>query len=187
MKAKKCSGLAEEMFSQYDIGRTDESSSELFSKISDMACDVSEVFVLHEAGEAYEDDYQEEWHEILGNGLDKATELYLRGIKDIRADTSPRGPLRTIIEGRNRPRLSFFLVFLDGIRRQIFPEIRAAFQQFIEAGDWSVIEEARQDGYRRAGALQSKAMAIWRTQKERAALAGYIRDVFRKSGQEKSS
>jgi len=187
MKAKQFSGLAEEMFSHYGIQRIDESSPELFRKISDMTCDALEVFVLHEVGEAFEDDYADDWHEILSSGLDKATELYLRGIKDIRADTSPMGPLRTIVEGRNRPRLSFFLVFLDGIRRQIFPEIRDAFQRFVESGDWSVIEDARRDGYRRSGALQSGAIDAWRRQKDRASLSKYIRDAFQRSGQEKCS
>ena len=185
MKANRFSGLADEMFSQYGILRNDESSPVLFRKISDMACDASEVFVLHETGEAYEDDCSDDWYEILGSGLDKATELYVRGIKDIRADTSFMGPLRAIVESRNRPRLSLFLVFLDGIRRQIFPEIRDAFQRFAESGDWSVIEDARRDGYRRSGDLRSGAIDAWRTHKDRAILSRYIRDAFRQSGQEK--
>jgi len=185
MKAKRFSGLAEDMFAQYGILRSDEPSPELFKKISDMTRDVSEVFVLHETGEAFEDDYADDWHEILSSGLDKATELYLRGIKDILADTSPMGPLRAIIENQSRPRLSFFLVFLDGIRREIFFEIMNAFQRFVESGDWSFIEEARRAGYRRSGELQSGAIDIWRTSRDGVELAKYIRNVFQKPGQEK--
>jgi len=185
MKAKRFSGLAAEMFAHYGILRSAESSPELFKKISDMASDALEVFVLHETGEAYEDEYSDDWHEILSCGLDKASELYLRGIKDIRADTSLMGPLRAIVENRNRPRLNFFLVFLDGIRREVFSEIRDAFQRFVESGDWSFIENARASGYRRSGALQSGAIDVWRRSRDGGALAKYIRNAFQKPGQER--
>ena len=180
MKAKRFSVVTEEMFSHYGIRRTDESSPGLFRKISDMACDAIEVFVLHEAGEAYEDDYADDWYEMLSGGCEKATELYLRGIKDIRADTSPMGPLKAIVGNRNRPRLSFFLTFLDGIRRQIFPEISEAFQRFVESGDWSVIEDARSAGYRKTERLQADVIALWRMRKDIAAVSAYIRDTFQK-------
>ena len=186
MKAKRFSGLADEMFAHYGVLRNDGSSPELFKKISDMACDASEVFVLHETGEAYEDDYYDDWYEILSSGLDKATELYLRGIKDIRADTSPMGPLKTIVETRNRPRLSFFVAFLDGIRREIFSEIRDAFQRFVESGNWSLIENARESGYKRSGALQTGAVDAWKTQKDGVVLAKYIRNAFQRPKQEES-
>lgn len=185
MKSKRFSGLADEMFIHYGVLRNDESSPELFNKIRDMARDASEVFVLHETGEAYEDEYSDDWYEILSCGLDKATELYLRGIKDICADTSPMGPLRSIVETRNRPRLNFFLVFLDGIRREVFSEIMDAFQLFVESGDWSFIERAREAGYKKAGELQSGAIEVWRTHKDGGALAKYIRTAFQKPPQEK--
>jgi hypothetical protein len=182
MRAKRFSGLAEEMFACYSIFRSDEPSPELYKRISDMAGDAAEVFVLHETGEAFEDDHYDDWYEILGSGLDKATELYLRGIKDILADTSPMGPLKAIVENRNRPRLSFFLVFLDGIRREIFSEIMGAFQRFVESGDWSFIEDAREAGYRRSRALQSGAINIWRTYKDGVELAKYIRTAVPRPG-----
>jgi hypothetical protein len=185
MKSKQFSALAEEMFSHYDIRRNDEASPELFRKINEMASGASEVFILHEVGEAYEDDCSDVWHEILASGCDKATELYLRAIKDIRADTSLMGPLKVIIETQNRPRLSFFFIFLDGIRKQMFPEIRDAFQGFMESGDWSVIENARIVGYQRAEGLQSELSDLWKTRKEPAVLAAHIRDIIQKPGAEK--
>jgi hypothetical protein len=180
MNAKRFGGLSEEMFAQYGIFRNDESSPGLFNKIRAMTGDALEVFVLHETGEAYEDEYSDAWHEILSSGLDKATELYLRGIKDIRADTSPMGPLMSIIKNRNRPRLSLFVAFLDGIRREIFFEIRNAFQSFVESGDWSLIESAREAGYRRSGTLQAGAVEVWGPQKDGIALAKYIRNIFQR-------
>ena len=182
MKSNRFSALAEEMFAYYSITRDSEPSSGLYKAIRDMANGASEVFVRHEAGEAYEDEYSDEWFEILSSGCDKATELYLRGIKDVRADSSLLGPLKAIVDKQNRQRLSFFLVFLDGIRRQVFPEIMDAFRRFVESGDWSVIEDARKAGYRRSERLQSEVVGLWKMSKDVTALAAHIRDVFRKPG-----
>ena len=180
LKANRFSRLTERMFSEYRIQSTDRQCPELYKKIIDMVRDASEVFVLHEAGEAYEDEYSDDWHEILSEGCDKATELFLRGIKDVRADTSVMGPLRMIVGRRYRAGISFFVAFLDGIRKEIFPEIRDAFQQFVESGDWSVLEDARKTGYRRAERLQAETVALWKKKRDMSAIAGYIRDTLRK-------
>jgi hypothetical protein len=179
LKAKRFSGVTEKMFSEYLIQGTDSHCPELYKKIADMARDASEVFVLHEAGEAYEDEYSDDWHEILSEGCDKATELFLRGIKDVRADTSVMGPLRMIVQRRDRTGISFFVAFLDGIRKEIFPEIRDAFQRFVEKGEWSVLEDARKTGYQRSKRLQAETVALWRKKRDMAAIAGYIRDTLR--------
>jgi len=179
LKANRFSAMTERMFSEYRIKSTDKQCPELYKKIIDMAREASEVFVLHEAGEAYEDEYSDDWHEILSEGCDKATELFLRGIKDVRADTSVIGPLRMIAEKRDRAGISFFGAFLDGIRKEIFPEIRDAFQHFLKSEDWSVLEAARQTGYQRAERLQAEIVALWRKKRDMAAIAGYIRDNLR--------
>jgi hypothetical protein len=146
---------------------------------------VSEIFAMHEAGEAYEDLYADDWHAILSEGCDKATELFLRGIKDVCADTSPYGPLKEIIDARNMPRLCLFVAFMDGIRREVFPEMRDAYQQFQEAKDWSVIECARVEGYHKAERLQQAVVAIWKEAQDVHAIARYIRDEFPRPGQGK--
>jgi hypothetical protein len=178
MKLKPFSGLTEELFSHYRISRSETISRELCEKFSDMVLEASEVFVLHEAGEAFEDADADAWHEMLGSGADKATELHLRAIKDILADTSVMGPLKMISSSRNRPGLIFFLTFLDGIRKTIFPEIVNAFPRFRETGDWSVIEKARSAGYQRAATLQSELVFLWKQQKEMTVLAKHLRETF---------
>jgi len=182
VKANRYNVLAEMMFSHYGISRSDDASPVLYEKIRCLAADASEVFVVHEAGEAYEDEYDDDWHEILSEGCDKATELFLRGIKDVRADTSSFGPLKAIVETGNVARLCFLVAFMDGIRREIFPEIRDAFQHFRELRDWSLIESARVAGYRRAERLQAEAVKRWRETHDTAALARYVRDEFPRPG-----
>lgn len=180
LKANRFSWLTEKMFSDYSIQSADEPCPELYKKIRDMAGDASEVFVLHEAGEAYEDEYSDYWHEILSEGCDKATELFLRGIKDVRADTSVMGPLRMIVESREKAGISFFVAFLDGIRKEIFPEIRDAFQQFVKSEDWTLLENAREAGYHRAERLQAEIVGLWIKQRDIVAIAEYIRETLRK-------
>jgi hypothetical protein len=185
VKANQYNVMAEVMFSHYGIFRSDESSPWLFEKMHGLVQDVSEIFAMHEAGEAYEDLYADDWHAILSEGCDKATELFLRGIKDVCADTSPYGPLKEIIDARNMPRLCLFVAFMDGIRREVFPEMRDAYQQFQEAKDWSVIECARVEGYHKAERLQQAVVAIWKEAQDVHAIARYIRDEFPRPGQGK--
>jgi hypothetical protein len=174
---------AEMMFSHYGILSSEDASPELYKKIRHLADDAAEVFVLHEAGEAYEDEYDDEWHDILSEGCDKATELFLRGIKDVRADTSSLGPLKAIIDTGNIARLCVLVAFMDGIRREIFPEIRDVFQRFRELPDWSVIEGARSVGYRRAERLQAEIVEVWKEKRDMAAIARHIREAFPRPGQ----
>jgi hypothetical protein len=176
---------AETMFSLYGIFRSDDASPALYKKIHHLADEAAEVFVMHEVGEACEDVFDDDWHEMLSEGCDKATELFLRGIKDVRADTSPYGPLKTIVDRRNPRQLSILVAFMDGIRREIFPELRGAALHFLEDNDWSLIEGARVAGYRRAERLQREAVKTWGETHDTAALARYIRDEFPRPGQRK--
>ena len=185
MKAHPHNVPAAAMFSHYGIAGSADASPELYRKILFLAGDAAEIFVMHEAGEAYEDEHDDDWHDILFEGCDKATELFLRGIKDVRADTSSFGPLKSICETGSSARLSVLVSFMDGIRREIFPEIRAAFEQVREHDDWSVIEDARMAGYRRAEKLQAELVLIWKQGHYISALARHIRDEFPRPGQQK--
>jgi len=173
------------MFSHYGIAGTDEASPWLYERIGELAADAAEVFVMHEVGEAYEDACDEEWREMLSEGCDKATELFLRGIKDIRADTSLYGPLKLISIDRNLPQLSIFVAFMDGIRREIFPELRGAVQQFLGGNKWSLIESARSSGYQRTERLQQELVQLWLKYHDVASLARYVRERFPRPGQAK--
>jgi hypothetical protein len=172
--------FAGEVFSMYKIRREDSRSAELFKRIRNMTSDASSIVLLHEAGEAYEDAYSEEWHEILGCGCDKATELYLRAIKDIIADTSEIGPLINIIKDKDIRSLYLFIMLMDGIRRGIFPEIRDNFQAHVKSDSWAGLEKIRKAGYKRACMLQSEIIGIWRKNRDKSELAGCIRDIIKK-------
>lgn len=77
-------------------------------------------------------------------------EHFVRGVKDLLADTGPRGRLSRIIEARHQGMLGFYPVWLAGFPRLLFPEIDDAVRRFMDSGDWQMIDQARQAGWERA-------------------------------------
>ncbi len=77
-------------------------------------------------------------------------EHFVRGVKDLMADTGPRGRLARIIQARARGALGLYPAWLGGFPRLLFPEIDAAVSDFIRDGDWRGIDEVRRLGWERA-------------------------------------
>lgn len=161
LRSGKCGSLVKEAFSGYGIQRGAALPEDLYGRMRELAHEISDIFVLHEIGEAFEDDHHELWQEITVSSCDRLTEFYLRGIKDVLADTSDRGPLSSIVAGQNRLQLNFYMVFFNGIRREVFPEMGDAFRGFAEDSDWSLLEEARVRGHRRAVGLRDFVLESW--------------------------
>jgi hypothetical protein len=161
LQGRRFGGLLKEAFSSYGI-EAGESPEELNVKIDALSSGVSELFVLHETGEAFEDEQSEEWLEVLRENTDRASEFYVRAVKDLLADTSGKGPLAHIIEARDRSLLNFHMAFLDGIRKEIFPEMIGSFQKFSDSWDWALLEEARRTGYMRAEELRARILRLWK-------------------------
>ncbi len=166
LKGRRFGGVLKAAFSSFGIDTNEADSQRLFDKIESISHTISDLFVLHELGEAFEDERSEEWLEVLRLNKDRAAEFYMRAVKDLIADTSDMGPLKRIIDTRNSPLLNFQMVFTDGIRKELFPEQMNSFQRFVEDGDWSGIERARQAGYKRAVGLREQVLRLWKERKE---------------------
>lgn len=151
MRARRFKGLLDKAFEVYNIGKTSPTGSDLYERLGEISDDIKDIFVYHEIGEAVEDSYGIQLIDLSFS--DKWLELHLRGIKDILADTSNKGPLRFIIDKRDEKLLIFYLIFLDGIRKILFPEIINSYQDFLDNPDWSLIENARNRGYERARSI----------------------------------
>ncbi|MFZ5997843.1 MAG: Sfum_1244 family protein [Nitrospirota bacterium] len=182
---RKQGSVLEEIFSLYGItkekGAPEEDPAAIGGKIESMARDIADLFVLHEIGEAYEDDNSDAWLGFLSVCNDKHCETYTRGIKDLMADTSEMGPLKTIIRNEDAFLLKCYMVFLDGIRKTLFPEIGTALRRFNETGDWSTLEHARNEGYRKAGAMKSTLLQLFAKdsgEKGLSAAKDYLRSTF---------
>ncbi len=106
----------------------------------------TEVFVYHEVGEMLEDTIDRElFRKIIAEFGGGPIELLIRAIKDILADTHAKGMLSHIINNRKKSSLGFYVTFLDGLRKVLFPEIHDAFLRFAELGDWAIIDRARRE------------------------------------------
>ncbi len=161
LRGRRFKGILKEAFSFYGIEGTEEPSEGLCKRIEAISDEISELFVLHELGEALEDNSSGEWLGILNHNRDRLTEFYMRGIKDLLSDTSEMGPLRSITDKRDWRLMNFYMVFLDGIRKELFPEIIDAYQRLIEGDNWAIIDEARVTGYKRAVELRGYVLRLW--------------------------
>lgn len=102
-----------------------------------------DLFIFHEVGE------------ILENSLNRITLQYLfgrfggsviefvcRAVKDVLADTHPRGLLAHISRERKESTLSLYVSFLDGLRAELFREMTPAWNRFLEDRNWQAVQRA---------------------------------------------
>ena len=105
-----------------------------------------EIFIYHEVGENQENLVDSfELKKIISVFPASALELVARAVKDILADTHPKGLLGYILAKEKKSSLGFYVSFLDGMRKHLCPEINEASKQFWKNGDWSLIEKARME------------------------------------------
>jgi len=162
-------------FSRYGIEPDDELSEDMYSEMFEVALSEVETYVYHEIGEASEEEkLGAEWRDLLLDFSGTKVEIFARGVKDLLSDTSEKGMLRYIIENKEEGSLGFYLVFLGGYRKPLFPEISKAFEGFVESGDWGLVENARKAGYRRASAFAEKLLSLRREKKDQASISAYI-------------
>lgn len=118
-----------------------------------------EIFIYHEVGESQKNSLNSKvLKKVISAFPGSALELVARAVKDILADTHPKGLLGHILAREKKSSLGFYVSFLDGMRKHLFPEIAEASQQFWKSGDWSLVEKARKESRTRneeiAGRLQ---------------------------------
>jgi len=155
MKAQKCSGALFHAFSEYGIPRDAEDRfppEELERLFIMLIREEMAAYVYHELGEASQRRRLGTWWKRLVLKLPYSrAELFLRGLKDVLSDTCNSGTLPYIIRNRKAGALGFYVALLSGMRRVIFPSIVPAYADFTRTEDWGLIENARTEGYRRAG------------------------------------
>ncbi len=109
-----------------------------------------ETVLSHELGEAMDRSFpQGLWKKLISAFPFSRVELYLRTLKDLLADTHPRGTLNHIISSQKAGSLAFYLSNLKGLRRALFPEMVLAIRQFKKEEDWSVVTTAREESRNR--------------------------------------
>ncbi len=129
----------------------------------------TESFLFHELGEVLDPTLDRmAWRELLAQFPNTVIELLARTLKDIVADTSPFGRLSFIVKQHRSSSLAFFVAFLDGFRKILFPEIFTAFERFVSDGSWEIIEEAVRKGYQTARERAGMLMEIFQSGKNKS-------------------
>jgi hypothetical protein len=180
----RCSKTKETLifaYSKYGIHPEEVPSDDIYNRIQAVAQSEAETYVYHELGEAVEGEkIGDTWKLLLADLSDGRAGLFARGVKDVLADTSEKGMLHYIIENRKEGSLGFYLVFLGGLRKIIFPEIVSAFQTFLRTDDWSIIEQARGEGYRKAEKYTIRLLELYREKRDTATLVDSIENEILK-------
>ncbi len=110
-----------------------------------------EIYIYHEIGELHDTVFEgDTWRQIIAAFPASPVEHLARAVKDLAADTNAFGTLQYIVKNRQAVMLAFYVAFLEGLVKEFFPELPVAFQQFMQTGDWEVIEHAVAGGYRTA-------------------------------------
>ena len=119
------------------------------------------IFVYHEVGEKLQKTLDSRTlKKIISVFPDSVFELVARGLKDILADTHPQGMIRYIVEEKRDASLGFYVGFLAGLRKELFPDIIEVFDEFLKTGDWQLIEQARVSCRERNSRLAEKMVEI---------------------------
>jgi hypothetical protein len=132
-----------------------------------IASEEIDVYMHHELGELTENFFDRQvWQDLVATYPHTPVELLARAVKDLLADTSPRGNLSFIVRERKAASLGFHVAFLSGVRKGLFPEIVAAFKAFASSGDWRAVQDAVLVGHERGRDIARKMMALYHEGKE---------------------
>lgn len=119
------------------------------------------LFVYHEIGELQQQVLDSATLEkVITRFPASVIELVCRTIKDVLADTHDNGLLAYCIREKKETSLSFYIGFLDGLRKMMFPEIFTAWDEFLNSKDWSLIEDARLSCQKKNNELAEKVRLI---------------------------
>jgi hypothetical protein len=115
----------------------------LITTFDDIVEDQLDIFIYHEVGEGQENLLDSKvLRKIIGAYPATALELLSRSVKDILADTHPKGLLSHIVTMEKKSSLGFYISFMDGMRKLLCPELTEAGKSFWRNGDWSLLQRA---------------------------------------------
>lgn len=147
----KKSGRGALRFALESYGVKDRDSKALRRNLARISAAETETYIYHELGEIRDTVFDRHiWRDIIATFPHTPIELLARVVKDLLADTNEHGHLRHIVLQQKEASLALYVAFLDGLRKELFPELKEAFQEFTETHDWQVIEQAIWSGYTRA-------------------------------------
>ncbi|MGB3221839.1 MAG: Sfum_1244 family protein [Desulforhopalus sp.] len=162
----------------YGLWQDGRLNQQKFRKTLDTIVDTElDLFIYHEVGEILQTTLDSSTLRIIISRFPGSVyEHVCRAIKDILADTHPEGLLAHLIREKREASLSFYIGFLDGLRKVLFPEIFTAASRFFEDHDWQPIEQARRvcraNTLQYAGQIKSLSQHIGHVSDD------HVRDLF---------
>jgi hypothetical protein len=106
--------------------------------LNQMAEKELDAVLLHERGEYLAGlELGQVWNELLSGLGHSPAELMARAIRDHWADC--RVTLPVLMERRDEASIHFFIGGLSGMRKQLYPGLLAAYEQWHERGEWSIL------------------------------------------------
>ena len=155
-------------FALSTYGLKDHSPETLKKNLSKIASAEMETYIYHELGELKDTTFDRTlWQEMVSAFPHTPVELLLRSVKDILADTNPWGRLRYIVRERKAASLAFYVAFYDGLAKVLFPELKEAFEAFLESCNWTVVEKAISAGYEKAKRYAESLRRIYAAGKQK--------------------
>jgi hypothetical protein len=128
-------------------------------------------YVYHEIGELSDASFDPIiWRELLAAFPHSPVELLARGLKDLLADTHPNGTLQYLVANRKLAGLGFYAAFLDGMLKELFPQLRNAFNDFTKTRNWRIIKDAAVEGRQHAKQAASEMIELFQTGKKKKQL-----------------
>jgi hypothetical protein len=164
----KKSGRFALKFALSNYGLNDGNLKGIQQSLEKMVADEMGRYIYHELGEIQDTVFNRHtWREIIATYPHTPIELLARSVKDLLADTNDYGTLRFIIRERKASSLAFYVAFLDGLMKELFPEIKDAFKKFIKTQDWNIIEDAVDTGFLTAQGYAEKMSHIHQSGKQK--------------------
>ncbi|MCX8030192.1 MAG: hypothetical protein N3A59_01245 [Thermodesulfovibrionales bacterium] len=158
LKGRK-NDLFEMVFSNLEISSEDTLSSEFVEKFDNLTMNFSHIILDHELAEAHE--ASENLREIVLSTEDRKIEYFLRDLKDKISDTSPKGPLKRIIQNQDKASLCFYISLLEIYHKAFYSHLRIAFEDFLRSQDWLILESLRQKLYNQSLRVREKILSAY--------------------------
>ncbi|MGD1969652.1 MAG: hypothetical protein PVG17_20630 [Desulfobacterales bacterium] len=138
-------------------------------------------YIYHEIGELSDATFDPNiWRELIAAFPHSPAELLARGLKDLLADTHPSGTLHHLIENQKLAGLGFYTAFLDGMLKELFPQLRKAFIDFTKTGNWRIIKDAAITGHQHAKNVAAEMVELYQTGKNKNQLRWAQKQIERR-------
>jgi len=164
----KKSGRDPLRFDLENCGVKGQDQEELRQNLARISEEEIDTYTYHELGGIRDPIFDLEiWREIIATFPHTPIELLARTVKDLLADTNEYGTLRYIARERKTASLGFYVAFLDGLRKELSPDLIDAFGRFTQTRNWQIIEQAITNCFKTAKYYADAICSIYQRGKEK--------------------